>query len=92
MPAANLGVEIGLFEAVHGSAPDIAGADVANPIALLLSAVLMLRHIGESAIAGRIMKALGEVLSEGRVRTRDLGGSATTTVFAEAVARRVAPA
>ena len=92
VPAANLGVEIGLFEAVHGSAPDIAGADVANPIALLLSAVLMLRHIGESAIAGRIMKALGEVLSEGRVRTRDLGGSATTTVFAEAVARRVAPA
>ena len=90
VPAANLGAEIGLFEAVHGSAPDIAGMDVANPMALLLSAVLMLRHIGEGAIADRITTALGEVLSEGRVRTRDLGGNATTTAFAETVARRVA--
>ena len=90
VPAANLGAEISLFEAVHGSAPDIAGMDVANPMALLLSAVLMLRHIGEGAIADRITTALGEVLSEGRVRTRDLGGNATTTAFAETVARRVA--
>ena len=59
-------------------------------MALLLSAVLMLRHIGEGAIADRITTALGEVLSEGRVRTRDLGGNATTTAFAETVARRVA--
>ena len=90
VPAANLGTEIGLFEAVHGSAPDIAGTDAANPMALLLSAVLMLRHIGEGAIADRIATALGEVLSEDRVRTRDLGGSATTTAFAETIARRVA--
>ena len=89
VPAANLGVDIGVFEAVHGSAPDIAGKNVANPTALLLSAVLMLEHINEGAIAGRIMKALGEVLGERRVRTRDLGGTASTTEFADAIARRV---
>ena len=90
VPAANLGTEIGVFEAVHGSAPDIAGRNVANPMALLLSAALMLRHIGEAAIADRVMKALGAVLGEGRVRTRDLGGTASTTEFAEAICRRVA--
>ena len=90
VPAANLGVDIGVFEAVHGSAPDIAGKNIANPTALLLSALLMLRHIGEDAIADRIMKAVGEVLSEGRVRTRDLGGSASTTEYAEAICRRLA--
>ena len=90
VPAANLGTEIGVFEAVHGSAPDIAGKNVANPMALLLSAVLMLRHIGEAAIADRVMKALGAVLGEGRVRTCDLGGTASTTEFAEAICRRVA--
>jgi isocitrate dehydrogenase (NAD+) len=87
VPAANLGVEIGVFEAVHGSAPDIAGQNVANPTALLLSALLMLRHIGEGAMADRIMKALGDVLSEGTVRTRDLGGTASTTEYAEAICR-----
>jgi isocitrate dehydrogenase (NAD+) len=87
VPAANLGVEIGVFEAVHGSAPDIAGKNVANPTALLLSALLMLRHIGEGAIADRIMKALGDVLSEGTVRTRDLGGTASTTEYTEAICR-----
>jgi isocitrate dehydrogenase (NAD+) len=90
VPAANLGVDIGVFEAVHGSAPDIAGKNIANPTALLLSALLMLRHIGESAIADRVMKAVGEVLSEGKVRTRDLGGTATTTEYAEAICRRLA--
>ena len=75
VPGANLGADIGVFEAVHGSAPDIAGKNVANPTALLLSGVLMLRHIDESAIADRIMKALEKVLTEGRVRTRDLGGT-----------------
>src|SRR5215475_1676043 len=69
--AANLGSEIGVFEAVHGSAPDIAGKNLANPTALLLSAVLMLRHINEGAIADRVVKALGDVLSDGKVRTRD---------------------
>ncbi len=85
--AANLGSEYAVFEAVHGSAPDIAGRNVANPTALLLSAVLMLRHIGEGGAADRVMAALGRVLSEGRVRTRDLGGTSTTTEFAEAVRR-----
>jgi len=83
--AANLGTEIGVFEAVHGSAPDIAGQGIANPTALLLSAVLMLRHLEETAAAERIMAALGRVLIEKRVRTRDLGGTATTFEFADAV-------
>jgi len=89
VPAANLGLEIGVFEAVHGSAPDIAGKSIANPMALLLSAILMLRHIDEGPIADRIMKALGEVLSEGQVRTRDLGGTASTIEFTEAICRRL---
>jgi isocitrate dehydrogenase (NAD+) len=88
VPAANLGTEIGLFEAVHGSAPDIAGKSVANPTALLLSALLMLRHIGEDAIADRIMDALSAVLREGAVLTRDLGGRASTIEFADAICRR----
>src|SRR5438477_915197 len=67
--AANLGTEIGVFEAVHGSAPDIAGKHVANPTALLLSAVLMLRHIDEAPAADRIMRGLTRVLGEGRIRT-----------------------
>jgi isocitrate dehydrogenase (NAD+) len=83
--AANLGADIGVFEAVHGSAPDIAGKQIANPTALLLSAVLMLRHIGERAAADRIMAALSSVLSAGLTRTRDLGGTATTMEFAGAV-------
>ncbi|HMF98780.1 MAG TPA: isocitrate/isopropylmalate dehydrogenase family protein [Vicinamibacterales bacterium] len=87
--AANLGSEIGVFEAVHGSAPDIAGKNVANPTALLLSAVLMLRHIDEAAAADRIMRALGGVLSDRDVRTRDLGGTASTMEFADAVARAI---
>jgi isocitrate dehydrogenase (NAD+) len=89
--AANLGSEIGVFEAVHGSAPDIAGKGVANPTALLLSAVLMLRHIDEAAAADRIMQALGRVLSDGQVRTRDLGGTASTMDFADAIARALPP-
>jgi isocitrate dehydrogenase (NAD+) len=85
VPAANLGTEIGVFEAVHGSAPDIAGQNLANPTALLLSAILMLRHIGEGVIADRIMAALNRVLEQGRVRTRDLGGTAGTREFADAI-------
>jgi isocitrate dehydrogenase (NAD+) len=88
--AANLGTEVGVFEAVHGSAPDIAGKNIANPTALLLSAIMMLRHIGEDAAAERIMAALGRVLSQGAVRTRDLGGSASTSDFASAVAKALA--
>jgi isocitrate dehydrogenase (NAD+) len=87
--AANLGSEIAVFEAVHGSAPDIAGKNVANPTALLLSAILMLRHIDQGAAADRVTRALGAVLTAGDVRTRDLGGTATTTQFAQAVCRQV---
>jgi isocitrate dehydrogenase (NAD+) len=85
--AANLGTDIGVFEAVHGSAPDIAGKQLANPTALLLSAVLMLRHIDEGDAADRIMRGLGTVLTARTVRTRDLGGTASTLEFADAVCR-----
>jgi isocitrate dehydrogenase (NAD+) len=78
-----------VFEAVHGSAPDIAGRNIANPMALLLSALLMLRHIGEGPMADRIMKALGIVLADDKVRTRDLGGAASTSEFAAAICRRL---
>jgi isocitrate/isopropylmalate dehydrogenase len=74
---------------VHGSAPDIAGKGVANPTALLLSALLMLRHIGEGGIADRISRALGRVLSEDQIRTRDLGGTASTAEFTGAIQRRL---
>jgi isocitrate dehydrogenase (NAD+) len=72
---------------VHGSAPDIAGKHLANPTALLLSAVMMLRHIDEGPAADRIMAGLGTVLTAGSVRTRDLGGTASTLEFADAVCR-----
>jgi isocitrate dehydrogenase (NAD+) len=86
VPAANLGDDgVGVFEAVHGTAPDIAGQNKANPTALLLSAVLMLHHIDESARAEHIMKALWRVLEDGAGRTGDIGGSATTTQFTDAV-------
>jgi len=87
--AANLGAELAVFEAVHGSAPDIAGKHLANPTALLLSSVMMLRHIGEREAADRIMAALGAVLRAGEVRTRDLGGTSSTMEFADAVARAI---
>jgi isocitrate dehydrogenase (NAD+) len=89
VPAANLGTDIGVFEAVHGSAPDIAGKSLANPTALLLSALLMLRHIGEGEMADRIMKALNAVLAEGKTLTRDLGGKASTIDFTEAICRKL---
>ena len=88
--AANLGVDVAVFEAVHGSAPDIAGKNFANPTALLLSAVLMLRHIDEGPAADRIMAALHTVLKEGAGLTRDLGGTASTFEFADAVCRAIA--
>jgi isocitrate dehydrogenase (NAD+) len=87
--AANLGTDIGVFEAVHGTAPDIAGQNLANPTALLLSAVMMLRHIDEGQAADRIMAALARVLTERHVRTRDLGGSATTMEFADAIRKTI---
>jgi isocitrate dehydrogenase (NAD+) len=89
VPGANIGTEAAVFEAVHGSAPDIADQNLANPTALLLSGLLMLDHIGERAAAERIRAALARVLSAGAVRTRDLGGSAHTTEFTEAVCREI---
>jgi isocitrate dehydrogenase (NAD+) len=87
--AANIGDTIAVFEAVHGSAPDIAGKNIANPTAVLLSAVMMLRHIGEGPAADRMMDALGRVLVDGTARTRDLGGTATTSAFADAICRAI---
>ncbi len=89
VPGANLGADTAVFEAVHGSAPDIAGQNLANPTALLLSAIMMLRHLGETAAADRVSAALNQVLDAGTVRTRDLGGSATTTEFTDALCRAV---
>jgi isocitrate dehydrogenase (NAD+) len=88
VPAANLGDDAAVFEAVHGSAPDIAGKNVANPTALILSAVLMLRHVGETARADAVQSGLEQVLASG-VRTRDLGGTASTSDFSDAVCRAV---
>jgi isocitrate dehydrogenase (NAD+) len=84
-PGANIGEEIAVFEAVHGAAPNIAGRGIANPTALLLSAVLMLKHLNERERALRIQAALEKVLAEGKVLTRDLGGQATTLDFTEAI-------
>jgi isocitrate dehydrogenase (NAD+) len=85
VPGANIGESAAVFEAVHGSAPDIAGKGVANPTALIQSAVMMLHHVGEPTAAVRIEEALLAVYREGRVRTADLGGTATTGEFTEAV-------
>jgi isocitrate dehydrogenase (NAD+) len=87
--SANLGADMGVFEAVHGTAPDIAGKNLANPTALLLSALMMLRHIGEAGHAERIMQALTRVLTERQVKTRDLGGTSTTTAFTDAICREL---
>jgi isocitrate dehydrogenase (NAD+) len=89
-PGANIGPECAMFEAVHGSAPDIAGKDVANPMAMVLSAVLMLRYIGEAKAADRIERALAEVLREKRAVTRDLGGTSGTRAMAEAIVNELA--
>jgi isocitrate dehydrogenase (NAD+) len=89
VPGANLGLESAVFEAVHGSAPDIAGKNLANPTALLLSALLMLRHIGEDDAAARIQRALYAVLEAGRARTRDLGGTSSTSEFTAAICAAV---
>ena len=89
VPGANLGADAAVFEAVHGSAPDIAGQNLANPTALLLSALMMLRHLQEGAAADRIMAALERVLASGHARTRDLGGTATTTEFTTAICKEI---
>ena len=85
VPGANIGEKGAVFEAVHGSAPDIAGQGIANPTALLQSAILMLRHIDERAAADRVETAMLTVFEEGTVRTRDIDGTATTDNFADAI-------
>ncbi|HJS73479.1 MAG TPA: isocitrate/isopropylmalate family dehydrogenase, partial [Vicinamibacteria bacterium] len=89
VPGANIGDEFAVFEAVHGSAPDIAGKGIANPTALLFSGVLMLRHLGENDAADRVLKAIFAVLKRGEVRTSDLGGKSSTTEYADALVREL---
>jgi len=85
VPSGNIGEKAALFEAVHGTAPDIAGRGIANPTALLLSGVMMLRHMGETRAAERIQRAIEKTYQEGRWVTGDLGGTATTAEFTKAV-------
>ena len=86
-PAGNIGTDVAMFEAVHGSALDIAGQGVANPTGLLLSSCLLLDHVGQTEVAGRIRTALDSVVRSGEARTHDMGGSASTAGFTEAVVR-----
>jgi isocitrate dehydrogenase (NAD+) len=88
-PGANIGEQGAVFEAVHGSAPDIAGQGIANPTAILMSGLLMLRHIGEHAVADRAQKAMLDVFAEGKVLTKDLGGTAKTSEFAGAIVEKM---
>jgi isocitrate dehydrogenase (NAD+) len=85
VPGANIGEEIAIFEAVHGSAPDIAGKNMANPTAVLRSALLMLRHIGEQAAADKVRDAIEYVYRDKKNLTRDVGGTASTSDFTDAV-------
>jgi isocitrate dehydrogenase (NAD+) len=88
-PGANIGHSAAIFEAVHGSAPDIAGQGIANPVSLLLAAGLMLEHVGRLDLAQRLRMAVDIAINRDNIRTRDLGGRASTREFAEAVARRL---
>jgi isocitrate dehydrogenase (NAD+) len=89
VPGANMGERHAVFEAVHGSAPDIAGMGLANPTALMSSAILMLRHLGEGAAADRMQNALAATFLEGKSLTRDVGGTASTGEFTAAVIRHI---
>jgi isocitrate dehydrogenase (NAD+) len=89
VPGANLGADAAIFEAVHGSAPDIAGKDIANPTALLQSAILMLRHVHETEAADKLQTALEAVYMEKKTLTRDVGGSSGTKAFADAVIKAI---
>ena len=88
-PGANIGEKAAIFEAVHGSAPDIAGKGIANPVALLLASGLMLDHVGQTDLSTRLRGAIDDVLTKDLVRTGDLGGKASTAAFAEAIVRRI---
>jgi isocitrate dehydrogenase (NAD+) len=88
-PGANIGDKAAIFEAVHGSAPDIAGKGIANPLALLLAACLMLDHVNKKPIADRIRRAIDRVIRDDGLRTPDLGGKAKTKDFTRAVVKRL---
>jgi isocitrate dehydrogenase (NAD+) len=88
-PGANIGTHASIFEAVHGSAPDIAGKGIANPAAQMLAAAMMLDHLGELERGARIRSAIEKTIVEDQVRTPDLGGKASTRAFGDAVAKRV---
>jgi isocitrate dehydrogenase (NAD+) len=88
-PGANIGTDAAVFEPVHGSAPKYAGLNKANPTALILSGALMLRHLGHPDVADRVETALREVIAEGETLTYDLGGSAGTSQFADAIVDRL---
>lgn len=88
-PGSNIGEQGAVFEAVHGSAPDIAGQGIANPTAILMSGIMMLHHIGESAAAKKIENAMNEVYTEGNIRTKDLGGTAKSADFANAIIEKI---
>ena len=88
-PAANIGEDIAIFEAVHGSAPDIAGKGIANPTALLLSGAMLLRYIGESNKAERLIGSINKVLSARTTLTKDLGGNSSTTEFVDAIIKNL---
>ena len=89
IPSANIGANGGLFEPVHGSAPNMAGQGLANPTAMILSAIMMLEYLGEKEAADTVDKALLEVLSEGKTVTKDLGGNASTMEMGEAVKNKI---
>src|SRR5712672_961197 len=89
VPGANIGEQGAVFEAVHGSAPDIAGQGIANPTALLQSAILMLRYLGERDAANKIEAAMLSIFAAGKVRTRDIGGTAKTAEFADAIIQKM---
>jgi isocitrate dehydrogenase (NAD+) len=88
-PAGNIGTDAAIFEAVHGSAPDIAGKGIANPLALMLTAAMMLDHVGEQPKAKKLRDAIDQVLCEDNVRTGDLGGKASTKEFTQAIIKRL---
>jgi isocitrate dehydrogenase (NAD+) len=91
-PGANIGTNAAIFEAVHGSAPDIAGKGIANPTALLLAAAMMLDHCKLTSMATRLRRAIDDTMNVDMVRTGDLGGRARTTEFAGALVSRIANA
>src|SRR5689334_3258819 len=85
VPGGNIGLDVAVFEAVHGSAPDIAGKDLANPLALIRSGIMMLYHMHKDEVAERVRRALREVVVNQKIRTHDLGGQASTTEFTDAI-------